>query len=108
MIHGHWLAEYGLGGSYERVDVPPGEVAAFVARIRSGEFAGGRAGRFQIVENAEAGGARSGHPHQPGADVAQLAGDLRDFRQERAGGRLQIVAQPGQEGEPLGRRGGTR
>lgn len=50
MIHGHWLAEYGIGGSYERVDVPPGEVAAFVARIRSGEFAGGNV----TVPNKEA------------------------------------------------------
>lgn len=41
LIHGHWLAEHGLAGSYERVDVPPGELGAFVARIRAGEFAGG-------------------------------------------------------------------
>ena len=50
MIHGHWLAEHGLGGSYERVDVPPGEVAAFLDRIRSGEFAGGNV----TVPNKEA------------------------------------------------------
>lgn len=50
MIHGHWLAEHGIGGSYERVDVPPAEVAAFVARIRSGEFAGGNV----TVPNKEA------------------------------------------------------
>lgn len=50
MIHGHWLAEHGLNGSYERVDVPPGEVAAFIARIRSGEFAGGNV----TVPNKEA------------------------------------------------------
>lgn len=50
MIHGHWLAEHGLSGSYERVDVPPGEVAAFIARIRSGEFAGGNV----TVPNKEA------------------------------------------------------
>lgn len=50
MIHGHWLAEHGLNGSYERVDVPPGEVAAFVARIRTGEFAGGNV----TVPNKEA------------------------------------------------------
>ncbi|KUL95194.1 shikimate dehydrogenase [Bosea sp. WAO] len=50
MIHGHWLAEHGLAGSYERVDVPPGEVAAFLDRIRSGEFAGGNV----TVPNKEA------------------------------------------------------
>lgn len=41
LIHGTWIAEHGLDGSYERIDVPPAEVPAFVARIRSGEFAGG-------------------------------------------------------------------
>ncbi|AZO79856.1 MULTISPECIES: shikimate dehydrogenase [unclassified Bosea (in: a-proteobacteria)] len=41
LIHGHWLAEHGLAGSYERVDVPPAEVPAFIARLRFGEFVGG-------------------------------------------------------------------
>jgi shikimate dehydrogenase len=41
LIHGHWLAEHGLAGSYERVDVLPSGLTAFVARIRAGEFAGG-------------------------------------------------------------------
>ena len=50
IIHGHWLAEHGLDGSYERVDVPPGAVAAFLDRIRSGEFAGGNV----TVPNKEA------------------------------------------------------
>lgn len=41
MIHGHWLAEHDLEGSYERIDVPPAEAAAFIARLRAGEFVGG-------------------------------------------------------------------
>lgn len=41
LIHGHWLAEHGLAGSYERVDVPPAEMPAFIARLRAGEFVGG-------------------------------------------------------------------
>lgn len=41
MIHGHWLAEHGLAGSYERVDVPPAEVPGFIALLRAGEFVGG-------------------------------------------------------------------
>ncbi|CAN7670556.1 shikimate dehydrogenase [Bosea sp. LjRoot90] len=41
LIHGHWLAEHGLAGSYERVEVPPAEVPGFIARLRTGEFAGG-------------------------------------------------------------------
>lgn len=41
LIHGHWLAEHGLTGSYERVEVPPAEVPALIARLRAGEFVGG-------------------------------------------------------------------
>lgn len=41
LIHGHWLKEHGLPGSYERVDVEPGELPAFFARLRAGEFTGG-------------------------------------------------------------------
>jgi shikimate dehydrogenase len=50
LIHGHWLAAYGLAGSYERVDVPPVDVPAFIARLRSGEFVGGNV----TVPNKEA------------------------------------------------------
>ena len=41
LIHGTWLAEHGIDGSYEAIDVAPGELAAFFDRLRSGEFAGG-------------------------------------------------------------------
>jgi shikimate dehydrogenase len=41
LIHGAWLAEHGLDGAYDRIDVAPAGLAAFVARIRAGEFAGG-------------------------------------------------------------------
>ncbi|HEV2512852.1 shikimate dehydrogenase [Bosea sp. (in: a-proteobacteria)] len=41
LIHGHWLAEHGLAGSYERVDVPPAKVPGLIARLRAGEFVGG-------------------------------------------------------------------
>ena len=41
LIHGSWLAEHRIDGSYEAIDVAPGELAAFFARLRSGEFAGG-------------------------------------------------------------------
>jgi shikimate dehydrogenase len=40
-IHGHWLARYGIEGSYEAIDVAPDEISAFFARIRAGEFVGG-------------------------------------------------------------------
>lgn len=41
LIHGEWLRRYGLPGSYERIDVAPADLPAFVARLRAGEFAGG-------------------------------------------------------------------
>jgi shikimate dehydrogenase len=41
LIHGTWLVEHGIDGSYEAIDVAPAELPAFFARLRSGEFAGG-------------------------------------------------------------------
>lgn len=41
LIHGEWLREHRLPGSYERIDVAPAELPAFIARLREGEFAGG-------------------------------------------------------------------
>ncbi|MEN5084494.1 shikimate dehydrogenase [Bosea sp. TWI1241] len=41
VIHGHWLAEHGIDGSYERIQVAPEHVPAFLDRLRAGEFAGG-------------------------------------------------------------------
>lgn len=41
LIHGEWLREHRLAGSYERIDVAPADLSAFVARLRDGEFAGG-------------------------------------------------------------------
>jgi shikimate dehydrogenase len=41
LIHGTWLAEHRLAGSYERVDVAPADLPRFVERLRAGEFTGG-------------------------------------------------------------------
>lgn len=41
LIHGSWLAEHGIDGSYEAIDVAPAALPAFFDRLRSGEFAGG-------------------------------------------------------------------
>lgn len=42
-IHGHWLREYGVSGSYEKVDVAPDDLQAFIADLISGRsgFVGG-------------------------------------------------------------------
>ena len=41
LIHGTWLAEHGIEGSYEAIDVAPEDLPAFIQRLRQGEFAGG-------------------------------------------------------------------
>lgn len=41
LIHGSWIAEYGLDGTYERIDVPPAGLPAFIDKVRAGEFTGG-------------------------------------------------------------------
>lgn len=40
-IHTHWLNRHGLAGSYEAVEVLPGELESFVDRLRAGSFVGG-------------------------------------------------------------------
>jgi shikimate dehydrogenase len=40
-IHGHWLAYYGLDGSYEAIDVPPDGFADFATSVRAGRYVGG-------------------------------------------------------------------
>lgn len=41
LIHGTWLAEHGIDGRYDAIDVAPGALSGFFERLRSGEFAGG-------------------------------------------------------------------
>ncbi|MBF9233103.1 shikimate dehydrogenase [Microvirga alba] len=41
LIHGHWLKEYGLVGSYERIDVAPADFPAFLKTFANQGFAGG-------------------------------------------------------------------
>jgi shikimate dehydrogenase len=41
LIHGHWLRRYHIEGSYERVDVPPQAIAAFLNSLAERGFRGG-------------------------------------------------------------------
>lgn len=41
LIHGHWLRELGIAGSYERIDVAPQALAGFVRGLPESGFAGG-------------------------------------------------------------------
>lgn len=41
LIHGHWLREYGIEGSYERLDVAPDRFEAFLSSLARDGFVGG-------------------------------------------------------------------
>ena len=41
LIHNHWIAHYGLDGSYEKLDVEPDDLAAFLAHFHEDGFVGG-------------------------------------------------------------------
>lgn len=41
LIHGAWLDQHGIDGSYEAIDVAPDALPGFFERLRRGEFAGG-------------------------------------------------------------------
>lgn len=40
-IHGYWLKQYGIDGSYDRLDVAPGEFANFLSGLQARGFSGG-------------------------------------------------------------------
>src|SRR4051794_38192656 len=41
LIHGYWLKEHGLAGSYERIAVAPEDFAGFLKTLADQGFAGG-------------------------------------------------------------------
>lgn len=41
LLHGHWLREHGIAGTYERIDVAPTELPAFLRALPESGFAGG-------------------------------------------------------------------
>jgi shikimate dehydrogenase len=52
-IHGHWLKQFGIDGSYEAVDVEPQNFAGFINALRSGE-SGYRGGNVTIPHKERA------------------------------------------------------
>src|SRR5690606_18918771 len=79
LIHGHWLAQYGIAGSYEAIDVAPDGLGDFFGRLRSGEFVGG---------NVTV-------PHK---EMACALVDSRDPETAHIGAFNTLVAKPGPEG----------
>ena len=41
LIHGHWLSQLGLAGSYERIDVAPEDLRTFISDMSRNGFVGG-------------------------------------------------------------------
>ncbi|GEP09693.1 shikimate dehydrogenase [Methylobacterium gnaphalii] len=60
LIHGQWLRDLGIAGSYERIDVPPEDFAAFVRGLAQAGFAGGnvtiphKEAAFQLADSLTA------------------------------------------------------
>jgi shikimate dehydrogenase len=79
LIHGHWIAEHGIKGSYEAFDVAPESVEAFFDRIHAGEFVGG---------NVTV-------PHK---EAAYELCDTRDFDTAHIGAFNTLVAEKGPDG----------
>ena len=40
LIHRHWLARYGVAGSYDKIPVEPARLAGFLMGVRAGDFVG--------------------------------------------------------------------
>ncbi len=53
-IHGHWLAKYGIDGSYEAIDVAPEDFAGFLATLQKN-----RLSRRQCHHSAQGGRLRA-------------------------------------------------
>ena len=59
MLHGYWLRSLGIAGTYELVDIAPGEFPAFFRGLREHGFAGGnitkphKATAFRLVDRRE-------------------------------------------------------
>jgi len=59
-IHGYWLAQYGIDGSYEAIDVAPDDFASFLKALGDNGFRGGNV-TIPHKEAAFAGVARRDH-----------------------------------------------
>ncbi|TPL94072.1 shikimate dehydrogenase [Mesorhizobium sp. B2-3-12] len=60
MIHGHWLAEHGIDGSYRAIDVAPENFADFLGSLQANGYRGGNV-TIPHKEAAFAGVARRDH-----------------------------------------------
>jgi shikimate dehydrogenase len=84
LIHGHWLREHGLSGSYERIDVPPADLPAFLESLAERGLAGGnvtiphKEAAFRLVDEASLAARRLGAVNTLWLDGCRLHGDNTD------------------------------
>ncbi len=84
LIHRHWLARHGLAGTYEKIAVPPEELAVFVARLRSGDYVGGnvtiphKEAVFALCDRLTPAAERLGAVNTLWMDGGELWGDSTD------------------------------
>lgn len=85
VIHGHWLARYGIAGRYDRIDVRPDELGLVLTPIRQGSIAGVNVtiphketvlGHLDILTDAAAGAGAANIVYRNNA--GQLVGDNSD------------------------------
>ncbi|KAA2237861.1 shikimate dehydrogenase [Salinarimonas soli] len=84
LIHGHWLREHGIAGSYERIDVAPADFAAFLRGFPGEGFVGGnvtiphKEAAFQAVDHATERARRLGAVNTLWTADGRLHGDNTD------------------------------
>jgi shikimate dehydrogenase len=84
LIHGHWLREHAVAGSYERIDVAPEGFAAFLRRFPEEDFIGGnvtiphKEAAFRAVDHATERARRLGAVNTLWVEGGRLHGDNTD------------------------------
>lgn len=85
LIHGHWLAQHGIDGTYAAYDVAADDFPGFVGRIRRGEFAGGnvtiphKEAAFAVVDQVDKAARRIGAVNTIWRDGNTLHGTNTDW-----------------------------
>ena len=83
-LHHFWLRDYGLAGRYEKIDVAPDDLPAFVAGLRAAGFAGGnvtvphKTAIMALVDEVDAAARAIGAVNTLWFDGARLTGGNTD------------------------------
>ena len=84
LIHGHWLEQLRIPGSYERIDVPPGALQDFLRGLPDSGYAGGnvtvphKEAAFGLVAATTPHASRLGAVNTVWLEGARLIGDNTD------------------------------